>query len=154
MAGAEPRPTAVERRAFQRLLLEAAAPSFGEKAGLTVDGPRLRRLRVHLALRVNSLDDAGETTLDVKDALRRFFDAATGGVDGEGWPLGTAPADDDIAFALAQARGLESIANISFAEVGEDGAEIAWRPAARSDELVMLDADPVRIAFEALEAEA
>ncbi|MFL9977620.1 baseplate J/gp47 family protein [Paraburkholderia graminis] len=154
MAGAEPWPTAVQRRAFRRLLVEAAAPSFGEKAALTVDGPRVRRLRVHLALRVTSLDDAGETALDVKAALRRFFDTAAGGIDGEGWALGAAPADDDIAFALSKARGLEGIANSSFAEVGEDGAEIAWRPAMRDDELVLLDADPVRIVFQALETEA
>jgi hypothetical protein len=153
MTGAEPRPTAVQRRAFHRLLLEAAAPAFGEQARLAVDGPRVRRLRVHLALRVTSLDDAGETALDARAALQRFFDTATGGVDGEGWALGAAPADDDIAFALSEARGLESIAGISFAEVGEDGAELPWRAPTREDELVLLDADPVRIVFQALETE-
>jgi hypothetical protein len=144
----------VQRRALHRLLLESAAPLFGEKSALTVDAPRVRRMRVHLALQVTSLDGAGETALDVKEALQRFFDAVHGGIDGEGWPLGAAPAEDDIAFALAEARGLESIAKISLSEIDDDGSELAWRPTVRRDELVKLDVDAVRIDFETLEIEA
>jgi hypothetical protein len=127
---------------------------FGDRSALRVEAPRIRRVRVHLGLRVQTLDDAGDTALDVKQALKRLFDAALGGMDGEGWPLGASPADDDIAFALDGARGLESIDRIALSTVGPDGSDQAWQPAVRADELVCLDVDGVRIGFETLEARA
>lgn len=154
MAGAEPRPTAVQRRALQRLLRASAAPMFGDKSALRVDAPRIRRVRVHLALRVQTLDDAGETALDANQALKRLFDVALGGIDGEGWPLGASPSEDDIAFALDGARGLEGIDGIALSTVGPDGSDQAWQPTVRTDELVCLDVDGVRIEFETLETQA
>jgi hypothetical protein len=154
MQGKTPLPTSVQRRALQRLLLESATPVLGEDAALAVEAPRLRRLRVHLNLNVASLDDAGDTAGAVKQALQEFFDPVRGGVDASGWPLGATPTDDDIAFALADARGLEGIANIAFSEISTDGSELPWRPKVRASELVMLAEDGLRIHFETLETEA
>lgn len=153
MRGDEPAPNAGQRRELRHLLQQSASPLLGDTA-ITIEAPRVRRLRLRLKLRVTSLDDAGETATDVKQALTRFFDSASGGVDGAGWPLGVAPAEDDIALALADARGLESIEQIRLIEIAADGNELPWRTAVRADELVMLATDAVRIDFATLEAEA
>jgi hypothetical protein len=153
MRGDQPAPSAGQRRELRRLLQQSASPLLGDTA-ITIEAPRVRRLRLRLKLRVANLDDAGETATDVKDALTRFFDSASGGADSVGWPLGVAPAEDDIALALADARGLESIEQIRLIEIAADGSELPWRPTVRADELVMLATDAVRIDFATLEAEA
>jgi hypothetical protein len=153
MRGADPVPSAPQRRELRRLLQESASPLLGGTA-ISIAGPRQRKLRLALRLRVATLEDAGDTARAVRDSLAAFFDSASGGVEGSGWPVGAAPAEDDIAFALADARGLEGIAKIRMLEVQPDGSEIAWSPAARADELVQLAKDGVRIEFEPLEVEA
>ena len=150
MRGKEPAPNAGQGRELRRLLQDSASPLLGGSA-ITIKGPRVRKLRLRLALRVASLDDAGDAARTVKDALEDFFDSGSGGVDGAGWPLGAAPVEDDIAFALADAHGLEGIAQIRLIEIAADGSEGAWRPAVRADELVMLADDAIRIDFATLE---
>lgn len=153
MRGEDPLPDAPQRRELRSLLEESASPLLGG-AAISIGGPRLRALRIALVLRVESLDDAGDTARAVRDRLKSFFDSASGGVEGIGWPIGAAPAEDDIAFALADAPKLEGIAKIRMLEVLRDETEDAWRPAVRSDELVRLAKDGVRIEFETLEVEA
>jgi hypothetical protein len=152
MRGPKPLPDAAQRRALLRELQAAASPLIADHGRLVIEGARVRRLRLKLGLTVASLDDAGAVASAVKRALARFFDSGRGGVDGTGWPLGAAPGDDDVSFALAgQTPGLEGIDRIERMQVDDDGRVHAWQPSVRADELVLLDDDPVRLDFATLE---
>ncbi|MBS0436201.1 MAG: hypothetical protein JSR75_15155 [Proteobacteria bacterium] len=151
MRGAKPLPDAAQRRALRRKLQAAASPLIAEHGRLVVEGAQLRRLRLKLKLVVADLDNTGAVANTVKHALAGFFDSASGGVDGTGWPLGAAPGDDDIAFALGETPALEGIEHIERLQVGDDGQVHPWSAAVRADELVLLDDDPVRLDFATLE---
>jgi hypothetical protein len=153
MRGTEPRPAAAARRELYRALTSAAPVALTKPGALTIAVPRIRYLRIDLTLEVTSLDDAGEVADAVKPALAQLFDPATGG-SGNGWELGAGPAEDDIALALINVPKLQGIASIGFREVAADGSDLPWNGSVRSDDLVMLADDPLRIVFASLEAAA
>ncbi|MDM0085093.1 hypothetical protein QTI17_31355 [Variovorax sp. J31P179] len=151
MRGPQPAPHAAQRRELKRLLQSAATPLLGGHDAVTIVAPHVRRLRLRLALRVASLDDAGRLGADAKQSLVRLFDTATGGVSASGWPLGVAPTEEDVAFALESAPDLAGIDQIEMVEIDAQGNELPWRSEWRADELVMLADDALRIHFEPLE---
>jgi hypothetical protein len=148
MRGKKPVPHAAQIRELHRLLSPVAPTPLGAQGVLQIVGPSLRRLRVELTLRVESLENAGALTKDIKKRLVDFFDTATGGIDGDGWGLGVNPVEDDIALALIDADHLESLAAVTLQEVVGDGVERAWPEMLKPVELAVLDDDPVRIHFE------
>lgn len=152
MRGADPSPDAGRRREVRRLLLESSMPGLAARGALQVAAPRLRRLRISLKLRVASLADSGGVGDGAVARLREWFDAAQGGPNGDGWPLGAAPQEDDVALALARIPGLDGIAAIGFEEIAADGSARPWTAPVRPGDLVVLGADPVRLEFEAQEA--
>ena len=143
MRGANPKPTAAEVRELRRLLLAAGPVSLSAPGALRIEGPRVRRLRIELTLRVETLDDAGTLTDFVKKRLAQFFDTATGGLDCDGWPLGIRPTEDDVALALIDAPDLQGIAELKLLESTDDPIE--------ETDLVMLASDPFRIEFDTAE---
>jgi hypothetical protein len=154
MRGEQTKPDAAQRRALTRLLQQAASPLLGERTAIAVDGPRVRRMRLHILLRVDTLEDAGRLGVAARGALKKFFDPAMGGPSGGGWPLGAEPVDADIAYALDDAPGLAGIGAITLGEIDDTGRESAWRGAVRNDEIVLLAEDGVRIEFESLEVQS
>lgn len=148
MRGADPVPTAARRRELHRTLLPLASPLLGTNGALRIAGPTVRRLRVDLQLGVSSLDDAGTVARAARSAIAALFDTATGGVDGTGWPLGAAPAEADVAFALAHVPRLAGIASVSLRAVDNEGGERPWPAALGRAELPWLVPDGVRIVFE------
>jgi hypothetical protein len=146
--GDDPAPSAAQMRELRRLLLAAAPVSLSAKGAFRISGPRVRRLRIDLELRVERLDFAGELTEFVKRRLSQFFNSATGGSDKEGWLMGVNPTEGDIALALLDAPRLESLKRVKLWEVADDGRLVRWPSGLRPNELVMLDDDPVRIDLE------
>ena len=98
-----------------------------------------------------TLDDAGDVSRDVQQRIAALFDTATGGIDGDGWPLGAQPNDEDIALALLPVQKLEGLGDLQLREVLADGGDRRWTGAVKPDELVMLDKDAVRLEFETVE---
>ena len=113
-----------------------------------MEAPRLRGLRVRLGLRVASLAASGTVGDEAIRRLRRWFSPGSGGVGGDGWPLGATPSEDDIALALAGTVGLEGIAAIEFEEIAANGSAKPWRVPVSPGDLVVLADDPVRLDFE------
>ena len=151
MRGRNPQPNAAQIRELRRLLLDAAPPSLAALNALRIEGPAVRRLRVDLELRVATLDHAGAVAQEVKKRLTGLFDPATGGVDKDGWALGENPTEGDVALALIDTPRLDSIGGVSLREDQRDGREGAWPETIKSNELVMLADDPVRLHFETAE---
>jgi hypothetical protein len=149
--GPDPVPNAAETRELTRLLLAAAPLWLGVPRALTIDGPPIRQLRVGLVLEVESLDDAGALGIEVKKRVGALFDSATGGIDGDGWPLGIAPREDDIASALVGAPKLVGIVDVTLMEIGSDGTERPLPAAIGADQLVTLAADGIRLDFTIVE---
>jgi hypothetical protein len=152
--GTNPGPSRAQQREFRRMLLESAPISLGATGALTIDGPRVRHLSIHLKLAVNTLDDAGSVGQQSKAGLVKRFSTEFGGELGEGWPLGHAPSEDDVAEALLDIPGLESIVSISLFELDELDVEQPFRDPVAASDLVMVTAENVRIEFEILEAVA
>jgi hypothetical protein len=148
MRGANPTPNAAQRRELHRTLVAAAPPALGAREALRIGGPVLRHLRVDLRLRVASLDDAGAVARDARTQMVALFDSATGGVDGNGWPLGGNPTEADVAVGLAVVARLEGIVAMTLHEIAGDGAEQPWPESLKRTELAWLGKDGVRIAFE------
>jgi len=152
--GADPDPSRAQQRELRRMLLESGPVSLGASGTLRIAGPHVRRLRVDLRLGVKTLDDAGDVGKQAKARVVNRFSTEFGGDLGEGWPLGQAPSEDDVAEALLDIPGLESIVSISLFELDELGVERRWQDAVASGDLVMLTAENVRVGFEILEAVA
>jgi hypothetical protein len=84
MRGENPQPDAAEVRELERLLLAVAPAALSAPEAVRIEGPRVRRLRILLRLRVASLDDAGQVSNDVTKRITALFDTATGGAGGDG----------------------------------------------------------------------
>jgi hypothetical protein len=151
MRGRNPIPSAAQLRELRRLLLESAPTSLAAHGALRITGPALRKLRVELRLRVDALDHAGALLDGVKQRLGALFDAETGGVAHDGWPLGVAPTESDVALALIDTPHLESIVDVRLHERTDDDASDAWPVTLASHELAVLDADPIQIQLETAE---
>ena len=100
---------------------------------------------------MESLDHAGELGTTVKKKLIDFFDPATGGIDKDGWALGSNPSQDDITLALVDAPHLVSFKNVKLYEFAADASEQPWPDRLKPTELAMLADDPIRIQFETAE---
>lgn len=147
LRGKNPIPNAAQIRELHRLLTAVAPPALSEKKALQIVEPSLRRLRVQLTLRVELLEHAGALSEEVKRRFMALFDTTTGGSDGDGWALGVNPNEEDVALALIDAKHLESLIQVKFLEIADDGVERTWPAALKPVELVVLDTDPVRIEF-------
>ena len=151
MRGKNPKPNAAQIRELRRLLLAAAPISLSAPGALRIEGPVIRRLRIELELRVETLDHAGELTDFIKLQLATFFDTATGGADKDGWELGLNPTEGDLALALIDAPYLESIIDVKLREITDDGRTAPSLETLKANELVILADDPIRIQFETAE---
>jgi hypothetical protein len=145
MRGKDPLPHTAQIRELRRLLLDSAPAALSAPNALRISGPAIRRLRVELTLRVDTLDHAGTLSDAVKQRITALFDAATGGQTQDGWQLGANPQEEDIALALLDVPHLESIGRITLQESTPAGDARAWPTALASHELVVLDKDPIRI---------
>jgi hypothetical protein len=154
MAGADPMPTHSQQRELRRMLLEFGPSTLAASGALEIKGPAVRRLRIQLTLRVRTLDVAGAVASEVKKKLQSFFDPKVGGESRAGWTLGASPHEDDVAEALLDVPGLESIASIALVLVEADKGERPWPASIKKSELAILATDGVRITFDVLEAAA
>jgi hypothetical protein len=146
MSGDSPQPGSAQRRELKRRLLSLAPASLGA-AALTITGPRERELRVALRLRVDSLERAGAVRDDCARRLIACFDAARGG-NGEGWPIGACPREQDVARALDGVTHLDAIATLSLAEALPGGGSGPWPAVFRTDELVRVADKNVLVTFD------
>lgn len=151
MRGKDVRPGQAQRRELRRSLLAAAPPRLAHGRLLTIEPPALRRLRIHLVLRVDSLSGSGPLADQARRRLSEFFDTATGGLDRQGWPLGATPLEDDVGLALLDTPGIDSIDSILFEEIKDDGKGVRWTGQLRADQLAVLADDGVRLDFIPLE---
>jgi len=143
MRGANPLPSAAEKREFRRMLLERAAPTLAFADALVVEAPAILWLRVDLVLEVATLDDVGAVTLAAKERIAAFFDTEFGGEARDGWPLGENPREEDIAQALLDIDRLLGIGRIDLVRVVDGKAE-SWPDRIGADRLVRLDPEIAR----------
>ena len=146
--GANSSPSRAQQRELRRMLLEIAPAALGVRNALTIAGPRLRKLRIALGLRVPNLDVGGAVATDAQARLVKRF-----GLDG-GWSLGRTPREDDVAESLLDIDNLDGIASIRLFEVDDVGGDRPWQGTVARDELAVLGPEDVRVEFQILEAAA
>lgn len=115
--GDNPVPGQAQRRALEQHIAAQADPLLA--ARIDVSGPRLWPFALALNLTVPTLDAAGAVGSNIEAALDRWFDAARGGPDGTGIPLGAPIEADDIAFALLDVEDLEHLDSITLQKLDE-----------------------------------
>ncbi|QWW71208.1 baseplate J/gp47 family protein [Rhizobium sp. WYJ-E13] len=152
MRGDRPVPSRAQQRELRRMLLDIAPPALAAPGALTIEGPGIRMLRVDVTVAIATLDIAAGVSDTATSRIRAFFDTERGGPNGEGWPLGQSPREEDVAVALLDIGGLDNILDISLIELSGDGSENPWPTGIRANELAMLADDGVRVAFKAKEA--
>jgi len=145
MRGGNAVPDMAQRRELQRLLRDVSPVCLGT---LSIAGPTLRALGARLRLRVDSLDDAGAVEQTVRARIAAWFDAVTGGAEGEGWPLGRSPDASDIALALVDAPRLAGLVDVVLHEIVDDVLERPWPVSLRPADLVALREDAWHLAFD------
>jgi hypothetical protein len=154
MQGETHSPSAAQVRELRSLLLTAAPAALGVNQALRIQGPDIRVLRVALLLTITDLDFSGEIARDAKQRVKDLFDAATGGIASDGWPLGQNPDPSDIAYVLSTVQRLEGIEQIDLTEITSDCSERPWTGSLQPTELAVLSDDPVRIDFKVVEVVA
>jgi hypothetical protein len=147
MRGSQAQPNAADVRELRRLLLSASPNALGAPNALRIQGPAVRKLRVHVKLQVPGLDVAGDVAQETKRRLADLFDTAIGGVEQEGWLLGENPTEGDIAYALIDLPDLDSIERVTLYELEGRRIEQPWPASLKPDELAVLASDPVQIEF-------
>lgn len=108
----------------------------------------MRRVRISLSLRVASLDFGGLVAREAKSRLVAAFDPANG------WLLGRAPREEDIAEALIDIVDLDGIVSIALFELDKLGGAQPWQGSVEADHLVLLAPEDVRVGFDVMEAAA
>lgn len=119
VSGDDVAPSLAQLRALNTFLQARVTP--GLAAALTVVAPRLLATRITISGNITTFDAAAQVSSDVESALDGLFDPETGGVDGTGWPLGTAPASDDIVAVLNSVDNLTAIVAITLEQVDAQG---------------------------------
>lgn len=146
--GATVSPSRAQQRAWRQALLEIAPPSLSVAKGLTIEGPRVRRLGISLTLLVRNLDFGGKVAKEAKARLVARFEPAGG------WSLGRTARDEDIAEALLDIPDLDGIVSVGLFEIDDIGTERPWPGPVARDELVTLASEDVRVGFDVMEAAA
>jgi hypothetical protein len=154
MRGDQPSPTAQQIRELKRLLLDQSPTALAAANALRIAGPRERRVQIDIDAVVPTLDRAGAVGREIKARVARLFDTATGGITGDGWPLGVTPTAEDVAFALLDTAGLESVTRVEINEVDRDGRIRPVSSPLRPTELALLASDPLRLTFATSEVSA
>jgi hypothetical protein len=146
-----PLPTLSQIRELRRYFISKAPDAVAQQGALTISPPNLRELRIKLNLDVESLDNAADVSVAVKQRLASLFDTATGNLTHDGWPLGLSPSEDVIASAIGSVPGLASITDITFFEIDAKGNELPWPSQINSTDMAVLAEDSVRLEFHSLE---
>jgi hypothetical protein len=90
----------------------------------------------------------------VRARIAAWFDAATGGADGEGWPLGRSPDASDIALALVDTPRVAGVVDVVLHEIVDAVLERPWPASLRASDLVVLRDDALHLAFSTAEEAA
>jgi hypothetical protein len=146
MTGAEARPSPAQLRGFGDAIREVAGYGIARPGGLTVVAPRLLPLAVDLVLSPRTPDLFAEAAEQAKAALTALLDPATGNHDGEGWPLGRLPDEQDIAAALTSIETLALPESVTLERADKEiAAERALPASIPSDVLVRLDTSDITL---------
>lgn len=133
-----PEPDRGTLRELRKYLVDRSLPGLVRHLGLR--RPRQRPLTVLLHLWADDLGLSGQLEAKAYQRIEQLLDPASGGLDQQGWPLGCAPSEADIAAALddlGNGCGLTSV------EIRDADGKHAPAPLAR-DELVTLAPKGVR----------
>src|SRR5205807_147245 len=126
-------------RAVEEAVGEASTYGLRAKGALTVVGPRLLPLEIKVSIEPDPGADFVTLEQDAKSRIAGLLNHVTGGFDGQGWRVGEAPRQADIAAVL---QPLMETAVVSVEAIGRKG------PKSLPDELpvdVLVQAAPADV---------
>ncbi|MFB6244302.1 MAG: baseplate J/gp47 family protein [Halobaculum sp.] len=92
----------------------------GREENLTVRGPNYLELSVHATVETSGAQSVTAVQESAKSALTEFVHPLTGGFDGEGWEIGTAPAPTVFTNRLDRVDAVERVRDIAVTYVEGD----------------------------------
>lgn len=137
--GDDPRAPARTCRELARVLSERVAPHLAVRNALKVKPPFAVPLQVALEIVVDSVDNSGTVIKECTRRIHELLNAATGGLDGFGWPLGRWPTAEEIAAALDDLPHLEGFGMPDFKAL--DGAARSLR----ATDIITVSTDDIAI---------
>jgi hypothetical protein len=144
VTGKDPRPSRATRHELKRYLLDRSVPALDDGKRFQVAAPRTRSCRIKIPLTIDSLDRAGTIEQAATDAIHMLLHWVTGGLDGRGWPIGAAPAEDDIAAVLVDIPGVVGIGKVALFDAASSG-DTPFPVRVPDDALVMLAPNGIKI---------
>ena len=142
-------PTEAQWRALLSYLADRASPLLAAPNAIARVKPRLVQLKIDLTLTVRSIEFSGAVELEATTRILNLLDPATGGLDKQGWRLGSIPGDTDIAAVLIDTPNLEAIENVSSNAFFEQAAVQKLRP----EDLPVASTEDIRIQFKTADIE-
>ena len=139
MRGAQPMPSADQRRGLARFLASQLPPDLAAAGAITIRQPEDVRIKVLIKLQVADLGDADQVREACENRINELLDPKSGGFDGQGWKLGAVPGSTDIAARIEDVPHLALLVSV---QVTPDRASAA--------SLVRLEADGLRIEIDPL----
>lgn len=113
LTGPKPVPMPAKLRGIENNIKSVSSYGLRRPDGLSVVGPRILLLGLAIKLAPRTADIFADATIQATACITSFFDAAIGGHDGRGWPIGRLPVAQDIAAALMPMADLAFATDIS-----------------------------------------
>jgi hypothetical protein len=104
---------------------------------------------MQLMLTIGSIEFSGSVDQDVTDRIVNLLDPATGGLDQQGWPLGTLPTETDIAAALIGTPNLEAVESVTISASFNNSVVQTARP----EDLPIVSPEDIQVEFDVVEVE-
>jgi hypothetical protein len=142
-------PTQAQWRALLSYLGDRTSPGLAAANAIIPVPPRLVSMQMQLMLTIRSVEFSGSVDQDVTDRIVNLLDPATGGLDQQGWPLGTLPTETDIAAALIGTPNLEAVESVTISASFNNSVVQTARP----EDLPIVSPEDIQVQFDVVEVE-
>jgi len=142
-------PTQAQWRALLGYLADRTSPSLAAPNAIIPVKPRLVQLSIALTLTVRSIEFSGAVDLEATNRIVNLLDPLAGGLDNQGWPLGSLPTEADIAAILIGTPNLEAVESVTITATSDGTAVETARP----EDLPITSAEDILVQFELADVE-
>ncbi|MFL5231406.1 MAG: hypothetical protein ACJ8DM_00575 [Microvirga sp.] len=141
-----PIPSPAELREIERAVAEVATYGLAAPRRLSAVGPRLLPITIEIVVAPDDATGFADIAAEARRAVGAFFDHATGGHDGRGWPVGARPSAIDVSAPLEPISDRAVVTDVAVARADRDPPQPLPDPLP-GDVLVRVEAGSIRVAL-------
>jgi len=143
------KPSQAQWRALLSYLADRTSPSLAVPNAITPVDPRLVDIGIQLTLTIRSIEFSGDVDQEASKRIVNLLDPETGGLDGQGWPLGFLPTETDIAAVLIDVPNLEAVESATITATVNGAAVQKARP----EDVPVVSPESIHTQFEIVDVE-